>query len=469
MTGYRAGFDTLETEVAAPLALHGEVPGWLAGTLVRNGPAVFDHGGRSLRHWFDGQAMLHRFAIGDGSVRYTNRLLDTPSLRSLRERGRIGYGEFATDPCGSLFGRFFSRFNRRPSANACVNVTSVGGEPTAVSEVPLAVAFDPETLETLGVTDYSAGVGGAITTAHPHALPDGGDFVNYVLSFGRRSEYRFYRRRPSEVAGAVIGRYAMDKPGYVHSFAVTRRHIVLAVFPLVVNPLSFLLRGRPFIENYAWRPQEGTRIVVLDAAGGGVVAEHTTPAVFAFHHVNAFDDGDTIVMDLCAFDDAAIVPALYLGALRDGGPVPTARATRYTVPLGPGDVSVRRLADEPFELPRIHYTAHNGRPYRYAYGVGATDPAGTNFLDQLVKLDVHTGRTMVWRVDGGYPGEPVFVPAPAAAAEDDGVVLSVVLDAERGVSSLVVLDGATFTEMARADVPHAIPFGFHGQFTRQEH
>ncbi|MGC4897170.1 carotenoid oxygenase family protein [Micromonospora sp. DT31] len=469
MTDYRAGFDTLDAEVAAALPVRGRLPDWLAGTLVRNGPAVFEHGGRSLRHWFDGQAMLHRFAIGDGGVRYTNRLLDTPSLRSLRERGRIGYTEFATDPCGSLFGRFFSRFHRRPSANACVNVTTVGGEPAAVSEVPLAVTFDPRTLDTLGVTDYSAGIDGTLTTAHPHALPDGGDLVNYVLRFGRHSEYQFYRRPPSAAAGEVIGRYRTEKPGYVHSFAVTRRHIVLAVFPLVVNPLSFLLRGRPFIENYAWRPEEGLRVVVLDAAGGGVVAEHTAPAAFAFHHINAYDDGDTVVMDLCAFDDAAIVSALYVDALRAGRPVPVSWATRYTVPLGAGEVTVRRLSDEPFELPRIHYGAHNGRPYRYAYGVGAADPTGANFLDQLVKLDVTTGRTTVWRAEGGYPGEPVFVPAPTAAAEDDGVVLSVVLDARRGASTLVVLDGATFTELARADVPHVIPFGFHGQFARQEH
>ena len=45
------------------------------------------------------------------------------------------------------------------------------------------------------------------------------------------------------------------------------------------------------------------------------------------------------------------------------------------------------------------------------------------------------------------------------------MLLSVVLDADAGRSGLLVLDAATFEEIARADVPHAIPFGFHGQFT----
>ena len=56
---YRLGFDTLEHETAVDrLPVQGELPSWLAGTLIRNGPAVFDHNGKSFRHWFDGQAML---------------------------------------------------------------------------------------------------------------------------------------------------------------------------------------------------------------------------------------------------------------------------------------------------------------------------------------------------------------------------------------------------------------------------
>src|SRR5262245_4961645 len=100
---YRLGFDTLEKETAVDrLPVVGELPPWLSGTLIRNGPAMFDHSGKSFRHWFDGQAMLHRFGFADGAVSYTNRLLDTPQSRGLREEGRIRYIEFATDPCASL-------------------------------------------------------------------------------------------------------------------------------------------------------------------------------------------------------------------------------------------------------------------------------------------------------------------------------------------------------------------------------
>jgi carlactone synthase/all-trans-10'-apo-beta-carotenal 13,14-cleaving dioxygenase len=50
-----------------------------------------------------------------------------------------------------------------------------------------------------------------------------------------------------------------------------------------------------------------------------------------------------------------------------------------------------------------------------------------------------------------------------AQAEDDGVVLSLVADAAGG-SFLLVLDAGSFTELARAQLPHGVPYGFHGTF-----
>jgi carotenoid cleavage dioxygenase-like enzyme len=62
----------------------------------------------------------------------------------------------------------------------------------------------------------------------------------------------------------------------------------------------------------------------------------------------------------------------------------------------------------------------------------------------------------------------VFVAAPGGEDEDAGVLLSVVLDADAERSFLLVLDAADLSELARASVPHHIPFSFHGQFARGE-
>jgi carotenoid cleavage dioxygenase-like enzyme len=83
-----------------------------------------------------------------------------------------------------------------------------------------------------------------------------------------------------------------------------------------------------------------------------------------------------------------------------------------------------------------------------------------------VKADVEQRTTEVWHEENCFPGEPVFVSAPGAEGEDEGVLLSVVLDAERSTSFMLVLDAHTLEELSRAEVPHHIPFGFHGQFAK---
>ena len=63
-------------------------------------------------------------------------------------------------------------------------------------------------------------------------------------------------------------------------------------------------------------------------------------------------------------------------------------------------------------------------------------------------------------------GEALFIERPNPRSEDDGVLLSIGLDAKKDRSFLLVLDAQTMVELARAYVPHLIPYSFHGQFYR---
>lgn len=466
-TDYDPGFTSLATELEdVALPVTGDLPAWLSGTLFRNGPAQFEAGEVPFRHWFDGQAMLHRFAVADGAVTYTNRFIDSPSKRAA-DSGRIGYIEFATDPCQRYFSRVSTRY--RPSTrdvpNANVNVATLAEGLVALTEVPLAVSFDPKTLATAGIAAYRDNLFGQVTTAHPHQHPRTGDLVNYLLFFGRKSTYQVYRQSPGSMTRDLVARIPVARPGYMHSFAVTENYVVLAEYPLTVNSLKLLLSGKPFIDNYRWNAQGTTRFLVVDLRNGSLRGEFHGEPFFAFHHVNAYEDGDKLVLDICAYQDASVIDALRLDALAGEVPGSFPYPTRFEIDLAAGTVSSRRLAETTMELPRIHYGLHNGRPYRYAYGITG-DSEGPVVAHGLVKVDTQSGRHQEWSRPRHYPGEPVFVPAPDAEAEDEGVVLSVVLDAEAGTSKLVVLDAQSFQELASATVPHAIPFGFHGLFQR---
>lgn len=469
---YRHGIHVSNRELHVErLPVQGALPEWLRGTLLRNGPGSFEAGTQRYRHWFDGFAMLHRFAFADGRVGYASRFLDTEVRRSAEAAGRITYSEFATDPCRSLFKRVMTVFTPRVSDNAKVSLTRHAREFIALAETPLQVRFDAETLESAGVFAYERALVGQMTTAHPHA--DAGDLWNLVIRFGALSAYHLDRVGP-DMASTTVGTVRVRRPSYMHSFGMSRRHAVITDFPLMVNPVDLLLWLRPFIENYRWRPRGGAPFHVVDRDSGRRVARVESDPFFAFHHVNAFERGDELVVDLVGYDDASIVTEYYLNRLAAADlDLPPGTLRRAIVPLRGGAggrggrggrVRWETISDVPLEMPHIHYAGDNmDGTYRAVYGIGVRPDRPGDFYNRLVRIDVADGSHRAWQADDCYPGEPVFVPAPGGR-RDEGVVLTVVLDAAAGTSFLLVLDAETLGEVARATLPQAVLFGFHGQF-----
>jgi beta,beta-carotene 9',10'-dioxygenase len=455
-----AGFHSLDRETRIDrLPLEGRLPDWLQGSLVRTGPAKWEIGEQTMRHWFDGFAMLHRFGIAGGEVSYANRFLQTRSYRAAQEKGEIVYSEFATDPCRSLFSRVFSMFSPKIGDNANVNLVKLGERYIAMTETPIPVEFDGDTLETVGVPYEAPGM---LSTAHPHVDRQSGGMLNYAAKLGPRNSYRFFLLPPGESKARVTAELPVKRPAYMHSFGLTERWLVLAEFPFVVNPISIPLSGRPYIENYRWEPERGTRFTLIDRATGEAIGPFEGEARFCFHHVNAYEEGEQVVVDACTYPDAGLIEDLYLDRLRDGKPVEMGDLRRFRIDTRAGTVSSEKLTDEGLDLPRINYGRCNERPYRYVWGVGAD----SGWFDRIVKADVQRGTTIAWAEDGCSPGEPVFVAAPGAKAEDEGVLLSVVFDSRSGRSFLLVLAATDLDELARAEAPHHIPYGFHGQFVR---
>lgn len=520
--GYDLGFTELETQrEVEQLPVTGEIPHWLTGTLVRNGPGTWSPADSSLRHWFDGTAMLHAFGFDESRISYANRYLQTNQTRHLEDTGKIGYSEFATDPCRSIFKRVMSTFfppdpREGFGHNASINVAELAGRYVALTETPLPVEFEPKTLKTAGVVEFSDDFETTGSSPHPHTDPLTGDYINHGTHFSGSSSYKLFRVRAGytdAVQRQEIARIEAKQPAYMHSFGQSLHYAVLAEYPLVVNPLKMLATGRPFAENLEWKPDRPTRFWVIRKSDGEVFGPRDGPPMFSFHHVNAFEEQGDLYVDLAARDDAAVIDRLYLDYLTDpeqnADSVAELRRIRIPEPESEADgaepVQWWRLSGTLLELPRINYERVAGREYRYVYGTGAAKVAeghrsenpgskraanqgrlgargggyksrtgenwGYGWLDRLVKVDLRTGESKIWREEGTYPGEPVFVERPgpakergAADAEDDGVILSVVLDPGKGRSFLLVLDAASFEELGRAEAPHHIPHGFHGSY-----
>jgi beta,beta-carotene 9',10'-dioxygenase len=454
------GFTSLTSEVNdASLDVRGDLPGWLEGTLVRNGPALFEVGSETVRHWFDGFSMLHRFSFAEGRVGYSNRFLQSKAYLDARNKGRITHRDFATDPARSYFGRITSP----PTDNCDVNVIRVDGRFVAITETVKMYEFHPGDLATLGRFRYENGPWGVTQPAHPHYDPVTGEWISYVTN-PFRSSYKVFRVPAGTRRAELVAAVPAKEPAYIHSFALTPRFVVLVEYPYVFRTIDLGLSGRPFSENFRWKPERPTRFLVVDRQEGRVVRVYETDPFFCFHHVNAFESPQELTVDLTFYPDAGIVRDLYLDRLRDDtSPLALGEVRRYHLPADRTEVTYEVMCEERADFPRVNLW-RNTLAYQYMYAAGTTSNPSRNFVDQLFKLDLDSGSVTTWSEDGCYPGEPVFVSRSRDAAEDDGVILCLVLNSRRSISFLLVLDAATFSELARADLPHHVPFGLHGQF-----
>jgi carotenoid cleavage dioxygenase-like enzyme len=85
----------------------------------------------------------------------------------------------------------------------------------------------------------------------------------------------------------------------VHDFAVTARHVMFPVLPLT-GDMSRARAGGP---AFAWEPARGGFLGVLQRDKG--VTSLTWSEIeprYVFHVMNAFDEGQDVVMDLVEYD-----------------------------------------------------------------------------------------------------------------------------------------------------------------------
>jgi beta,beta-carotene 9',10'-dioxygenase len=464
------GFGKTEHEIVIEhLPVRGQFPAWLTGTLIRNGPGTFEVGQQRYRHWFDGLAMLHKFTVLNGQVSYANKFLNTQSYRAARETGKISYSEFATDPCRSLFSRVNSVFSPRITDSAKVSIAKIADHFMALAETPIQVEFDPETLETVGVFNYEDRLVGQMTTVHPQFDYDHNQVYNVVTHYNRVSYYNMYCMQNS-LTPQKIGAVSANEPAYMHSFGMTKNYLILTEFPLVVNPLSLLLWLKPYIENFHWKPGKGTPFYVVNRWTGELVGRYECDPFFAFHHVNAFERDNELIIDIDAYPDASIVKSYYLDYLEnEKNEIPAGNLRRYRVPLKGKRVESETISDVCVELPNFDYARYNMRSdYRYVYAVSLHPQRRQGFYNQLVKVNVQTGDHLNWHEENCYPGEPIFIGRPGRTSEDDGVILSVVLDVNLSSSYLLALDAQSFSEIGRAQIPQPVLFGYHGAYFPSE-
>ncbi|ELR21057.1 betacarotene 15,15'-monooxygenase 1, putative [Acanthamoeba castellanii str. Neff] len=474
-----------ETVEAIELAVEGEIPQWLAGKLFRSGPGTLEVDTELgftylVNHWFDGLTMMHGFEIKEGRVLYANQ----KAARELENYIARHGGDFITfgpDPCKSTFDKLSSIFSMYLPAdpqtggdaiNIGVTIKRIQGQLYNQTDANMLMPFDPQTLKTSGkratFEQFDKRLKGPFSSAHGQYDATRKEYINYVCDIGVGATYTIFAI-PDEAEARVLCTFKAPNISYMHSFALTENYFVLQAWPLYISAPK-LLWHKAVLEAMSWHGEDNARFYVVDRNTGELVHAYETPAAFCFHNINAWeeDDGNKIVMDLTLYDDSSLINDLLIDRILSASPKYERGAlVRFTLknvlrPTQPRKVKKQVVYANTVELPRINVNWHM-KPYTYVYGMSMSE-TDTSFLERIIKFNVRTGEKLVWMAEGLYPAEPIFIAAPGATDEDDGVLLSIVLSGATAKSFLLVLDAKDLSELARAQLPHHIPFGFHGNF-----
>lgn len=473
--GIEKAFATAPGELAGvPLAVEGDLPPYLHGTWVANGPATFSRGELSYRHWLDGdgRVVAVRFPGGDRNEEApvaTARYVGTAKRREEEKDGRAIYRAFGTAFSGDRLVRGVAL-----ASPANVSVIPWQGRLIASGEQGLPYDLDPETLETRGEYTF----GGKLNplsplAAHPKLDPHTGELIHFGASFaGAQPSVTLYRFA-ADGALALRRRIPLDRPAVLHDFAVSDRYCIFHLSPYVVEVGPLLSEGKSLFECLVWREELGSRLVVVERETGEEVARIPLDGGHCLHLANAWDEMDRLTVDLLELDRPAYEQYQPLPALFETAP--PGRLVRLEIDLGRGAVVARRTCayEESPDFPAID-------PRRFArpiddvwmLGISATGQDGTKFFDRIAHLDWNRsdGPHDLWIAPPHvYPaGETVVVPDPHQ--EKGGVLLCPLYDAERETTELAVFEAWNVAAGPRARVkfPEAQHLCFHATFVPAE-
>jgi len=445
--------------------IEGEIPPELAGTLFRNGAGLLDINGERLHHPFDGDGMISRITFINGRAHFRNRFVQTPGYLAERKAGKILYrGVFGTQKSGGWLANIFD-FKLKNIANT--NVIYWGKKLLALWEAAEPYLLNPQTLETLG-NEYFNGVlsKGEAFSAHPRIDPNG-TLVNFAIKPGLSTTITIFELNKN---GEITSKKNHNVPGFcfIHDFVITENYCIFFQNPVNFNPIPFALGICGAAECIKIQKNQPTKIIIIPRKTQTEnVKVLETKAGFIFHHVNAFELENEIIVDSICYESLTEVEPNSDYRKTDFEKNSPPQLWRFNLNLSNNKVQNQLIDPRPTEFPTIHPN-YMGKSYRYLYSAAAHQSTVNAPLQAIFKVDLESGTKQLWSAaPRGFVGEPIFVPRPNSQQEDDGWIIFVVYNAENHRSEIVILDGQNLEKgrIAKLHLKHHIPYGLHGSFT----
>ncbi|MCG5058546.1 MAG: carotenoid oxygenase family protein [Limnoraphis sp. WC205] len=441
-------FAPVRDEITADnLKVIGELPAGLSGMFLRNGPnPQFSPIGQY--HWFDGDGMIHGVHLQNGQASYRNRYVRTQGYNIEHSAGT------------ALWSGIFEPPQQDLSSKNTANTALVwhAGQFLALWEGGNPHALTLPDINTIGAYDFDGELTCAFT-AHPKVDPQTGEmrFIGYSMLTPPYLHYgwvapdgKLKQIVPIELPVGVM----------MHDFAITENYTIFMDLPLTFRP-ERMQRGEP---PMMFERETPSRFGIVPRHGdNSQVKWFECPSCFIFHTLNAYEQGDEVVLIACRMEATTVLSM----TSEENADIPLLYRWRFN--LKTGEVKQEQLGDTPSEFPVIN-NQFTGRQNRYGYA-GKIAPLEVPLFEGINKYDFENNSCEVHLFgEGRFGGEAVFAARSDDSAEDAGWLVTFVYDENEQQSELVIVDAQNITAepVARVIIPQRVPYGFHGTWVSQE-
>lgn len=446
---------------ADDLEVEGEIPADLVGVYLRNTENPV-HESLGAYHPFDGDGMLHQMMFRDGKASYRNRFVRTDGFVAEQEVAASLWTGMLGRPEDSVRADGWGARGRMKDASSTDVVVHNGQALTSFWQCGDLYALDPFTLEQQGKASWLSAFPSP-TGVSAHTKVD--EHTGELLMFGYGKEAPYLHFGVVSADGSTVRSRPIELPGprLPHDMAFTENYAILNDLPFFWDP-DLLTRG---VHAPRFYPEVPSRFALVRRDGTGSIRWFEADPTYVLHWINAYEDGDEVVLDgffqhqpapprreTTEAHLASVYRYLDLHQMQT-------RAHRWRFNLVTGETKEEVLSDRIMEFGMVN-GGFAGRPYRYTYNV--TGEPGWFLFDGLVKHDLASGKEERYAFgDGVFGSESPFAPRPGSTAEDDGYVVTFTTDLNRDCSECLVFDASDITAgpIARVRLPERISSGTH--------
>lgn len=446
-----------EVDAGDLAVVEGRIPDDIDGVYLRNTEnQVHEPLGRF--HPFDGDGMIHAISFAGGRASYRNRFVRTRCFAAEQQANQSLWGGLMDPPGTSLRPGFTAHGGVKDASSTDVVVH--GGK--ILSTFYLcgeAYTLDPETLEQGGIAHWVPIDG---ISAHPKVDEASGELL--FFNYSTHAPYMHYG--VVDRKGRLVHYVPVPLPGprLPHDMAFSKNYVILNDFPMFWDP-ALLAKG---LRVSRFDPTMKSRFGLLPRRGETrEIRWFEADPTYVLHFLNAYEDGDEVVLDGYFQEEPMPGPledvpgglGQMMAFLDEQSFKPKLHRWRFN--LRTGETREHRLDERIVEFGMINQR-YAGLPYRYAYST--TTLPGYFLFKSFIKHDLRTGDS--WTVelpDGVFASEAPFAPRIDATDEDDGYLISFLIDENRQTSECILIDCKRFDEgpVARIALPHKISSGTH--------